>query len=94
VGKRKNAPELEEQEWELEDIEPVESDRVLVLKKEPLPRKLQLIDAGAKEIRCLCCVRIRPIAEAEELGDGWICGECAAEAEEARRYGELATKAR
>jgi hypothetical protein len=85
VGK-KNSPEVKEQERELEDIEPVESDRVVVLKKEPLSRKVMLMNAGVKEVRCVCCVQIKPIAEAEDLGDGWVCGECLSEAEEQRRY--------
>jgi hypothetical protein len=86
VGK-KNSPELKEQEWEFEDIEPVESDRVVVLKKKPLSRKVMLMHAGVKEIRCLCCVQIKPITEAEDLGDGWVCGECLSEAAEERRCG-------
>ena len=62
-------------------------DEVLVLKKQPPPRKEQLIAHGAKEIRCACCGQIRPIAGAEELDDGWICEECYAEVAPEPRYG-------
>jgi hypothetical protein len=83
MEKKKSAPEFEERE--LEDIGPVDSDRVMVLKKEPLPRKVMLMNAGVKEIRCVCCIQIKPIAEAEDLGDSWVCGECLSEAAEKRR---------
>jgi hypothetical protein len=79
MGKKKNVVKPAAQEWEFEDTEPSDqeyTDRVLVLRKEPIPRKVRLMDAGAKEIRCVCCVRIRPIAGAEEFGDGWICEDC------------------
>lgn len=90
VMKKKNMIEPEEQEWELEDAEPFEPERmegVLVLKKEPLPRKAKLIEAGVKEVRCIWCMRIKPIATAEELGDGWICEECLSDVETTQRYG-------
>ena len=29
-----------------------------------------------QEIRRLNCVRVKPIAGAEEVGDGWICADC------------------
>jgi hypothetical protein len=87
MGKKRNAPQLEEEDWEFEDLEPVESDRVVVLKKDPLPRKVMLMAAGVKEIRCVCCGRIAPIASAEDFDDGWICGECLSESAEKRRCG-------
>jgi hypothetical protein len=54
-------------------------DRTVVLRREPMPRKVKLIAAGVEEIRCVCCGRIRRIADAEELGEGWICVECVAD---------------
>jgi hypothetical protein len=62
-------------------------DRVVVLKKEPRSRKTMLIESGVKEVRCISCVRVKPIATAEEAGDGWICEDCLSEAEETPRYG-------
>ncbi len=53
-----------------------QTDRVLVLKKAPPPRKLGLIESGVRHIRCICCVRIKPIASAEDLGEDWICEDC------------------
>jgi len=79
-------------EWEFEGIEPVETDRVVVLRKGPPPRKEQLMHAGVKEIRCSCCVRVQPIAEAEEFGEGWICGECLSDPADTARYGGLRGK--
>jgi len=61
-------------------------DRTLVLKKEPLPRKVQLLAAGVKEIRCISCLRVRPIAVAEELGEGWICEDCLSDATGEQKY--------
>ena len=75
---------------EFEEAEPPDQDcldRTLVLRKEPVSRKVQLIAAGVKEIRCICCFRIRPIAYAEEFNEGWICEDCLSEATEERRYG-------
>jgi len=85
MGSKQNAAKGHEEEWKLEEAElPDEEcqDRTLVLGKEPRPRKLMLIAAGVKEIRCICCVRIRPIAGAEELGEGWICEDCLSDATE------------
>jgi hypothetical protein len=95
MGKNKNTVEAAALEWELEDIElpdqkPV--DRVLVLTREPPSRKTQLMHAGVEEIRCIYCVRIRPIAGAEELGDGWICEDCLCEVEGTRWYGGQRSK--
>jgi hypothetical protein len=59
----------------------------VVLKNKPLPRKVQLMAGGVKEIRCTCCVRVRPIDGAVELGDGWICEDCLLDAMDKRRYG-------
>jgi hypothetical protein len=87
---KKNAVERASQEWELEDTEPSDVvclDRVVELRKEPPSRKMQLMHAGVKEIRCVHCVRVKPIAGAEELGDGWICGDCLCDVEDTRRYG-------
>jgi hypothetical protein len=90
MGSKKSAAKGDEEEWAFEEAEPPDQDsedRTLVLRKEPLPRKVQLMAAGVKEIRCICCVRIRPIAGAEELGEGWICESCLSEATEERKCG-------
>jgi hypothetical protein len=90
MGKKKNTGEAAAPEWELEDVELPDQncvDRVVVLRKEPLSRKTMLMHAGVKEIRCIYCVRIRPIAGAEELGDGWICENCLSEVEDTQKYG-------
>lgn len=57
-------------------------DRTVVLSKEPLPRKVKLIASGVEEIRCVSCRRVKPIADADEYGEGWICGECLSESKE------------
>ena len=48
----------------------------LILKNEPPSWKARLLAHGAEEIRCTCCGQIRPLAEAEESEEGWICGDC------------------
>jgi hypothetical protein len=86
---KKNAGKVMEQECWTEDMEPPDekqADRV-ILKKEPLPRKTMLLEAGVKEVRCIWCIRIKPLATAEELGDGWICEDCLSEMEDTRQYG-------
>jgi hypothetical protein len=87
---KKNIVNTHEEEWELEEAEPSDEeclDRTLVLRREPLSRKVHLIAAGVKEIRCIACGRIRPIAGAEELGDGWICEDCVSDAAEVGKCG-------
>ena len=91
MGKKASAAKYREAQWESERIEELDQeceDRTVVLRKEPLARKVQLMAAGVKEIRCICCVRIRPIAEAEELGEGWICEDCLSATEERRFAGQ------
>ena len=90
MGSKKSAAAAHEPEWENDDIDlsnQENQDRTLVLRREPMPRKVQLISAGVKEIRCVSCVQIRPIAGAEELGDGWICEECVSAVVKSRRHG-------
>jgi hypothetical protein len=75
---------------ELDSIEPEDRGACcekLVLKRDPPPRKEQLMAHGAREIRCSCCGQIRPIAGAEEFEDGWICEGCFTEAMPEQRYG-------
>jgi hypothetical protein len=79
-----------EQDRELDEQELPDGecgDRILVLRKEPLPRKVMLMAAGVKEIRCVCCLRIRPLAGAEELGEGWACEDCLSDSPEKRKCG-------
>jgi hypothetical protein len=83
--KKKDTIKPEELEWEPEDTERL--DGILILKKEPLSRKTKLIEAGVKEVRCVWCLRIKPIATAEEIGDGWLCEGCLSDLETTRRCG-------
>ncbi len=90
MGREKHAARRLDEERESGEMEPPDpelQDRTLVLRKEPLPRKVQLMAAGVKEIRCIGCLRIRPIAGAEELAEGWVCEDCLPEATEERRCG-------
>lgn len=78
MGRKANAAKGQEEEWDLEE-EPADQtcrDRTLVLRKEPLPWKVQLMHAGVKEIRCTCCSRVKPIAGAREVDEGWLCEDC------------------
>ncbi len=82
MKKGKNTAEnsFDDDELDLDDIELLEDgghDRTLVLKAVPRSRRLQLIAQGAREIRCSSCCRIRPLANAEESEEGWICEDCA-----------------
>jgi hypothetical protein len=82
MKKGNNAAEVLEMDDEMEELEipgGEYDDRTLVLKKEIPPRKVQLMAHGVREIRCLCCNQIRPIAGAEEIEEGWICEYCMAE---------------
>ena len=63
----------------LDDIELSEDgghERTLILKAAPRSRRVQLIAQGAKLIRCIGCHQIRPLAEAVESEEGWICEDC------------------
>jgi hypothetical protein len=60
-------------------------ERTLVLKAAPPSRRLQLIAHGAKEIRCIRCDKIRPLAHAEESDEGWICEGCVSEIRRKRK---------
>jgi hypothetical protein len=87
---KKGIANIHEEEWELEETglpDEVCLDRTLVLRREPLPRKVHLMAAGVREIRCISCGRIKPIAGAEELGEGWICEDCLSDAAEVGRCG-------
>lgn len=77
--KRKNTAEIFQGNDEADDIslfDDVITDRTLILKADPPSRKSQLIAGGAKEIRCAICNIVKPLFNAEESLDGWICGEC------------------
>jgi len=90
MKKGKKMAEIYLLDEELDSIEPEERGiycEKLILKKDPPPRKEQLMAHGAREIRCSCCGQIRPIAGAEEFEDGWICEGCFAEATPELRYG-------
>jgi len=76
----RNTAETVEPDIEFDDVEPPElvaQERTLVLKAAPQSRRVYLIAQGAREIRCICCNQIRPLAGAEEAQEGWICEDCA-----------------
>jgi len=79
MKKGRNTAEILGIDDKLDDIEVSEGgsqERTLILKAVPRSRRLQLIAQGAKEIRCICCAQIRPLAGAEESEEGWICEDC------------------
>ncbi|OPY77270.1 MAG: hypothetical protein A4E65_02868 [Syntrophorhabdus sp. PtaU1.Bin153] len=79
MKKESNTAEILGNNGEFDDAELLEGggqDRTLMLKAAPRPRKLHLIAQGAKEIRCICCHRIRPLIGAEDSDEGWICEDC------------------
>ena len=79
MKKAKNTAEILGNDDELDEIELPEGgsqERLLILKTAPRSRRVQLIAQGAREIRCISCVQIRPLAGAEETEEGWICEDC------------------
>jgi hypothetical protein len=79
MGRRKAAAAIDEGDFEFDEqeLDAQGVDRTpLVLQKEPKPRKVALMAAGVKQIRCVSCSRITAIADSFEFGDGWICGKC------------------
>jgi hypothetical protein len=79
MKKAKNTAEIIVSDDELDEIEVLEGggqERLLILKTAPRSRRVQLIAQGAKEIRCISCVQIRPLAGAEETEEGWVCEDC------------------
>jgi len=79
MKKGRNAAEILGSDVELDDIELSNGggqERTLILKAVPRSKRVQLIAQGAKEIRCICCGQIRPLAGAEEFEEGWICEDC------------------
>ena len=54
-------------------------ERTLLLKTVPRSRKGELIARGAKEIRCVHCRQIKPLAGAEEYEGRWVCEDCVPE---------------
>jgi hypothetical protein len=79
MKKAKNTAEILGTDDELDEIELPEGgsqERLLILKTAPRSRRVQLIAQGAREIRCISCVQIRPLAGAEETEEGWICEDC------------------
>ncbi len=92
MKKGKKAAEVRKyDEEELDDLElpeRPETEPRLVLKREPPDRKEQLMAHGVREIRCACCVQIRPIANAVEFSEGWICEDCFTEGTQEPKYGD------
>jgi len=79
MKKGRNTAEILGSDGEHDDIELSEGggqERTLILKAVPRSKKVQLMAQGAKEIRCICCDQIKPLAGAEEFEEGWICEDC------------------
>lgn len=82
VMAKKSSALKDHDQFELEETEAYDQEfqeRTLVLRREPLPRKVHLMASGVQQIRCISCMQVKPIAGAEELGEGWVCGDCIAE---------------
>jgi hypothetical protein len=82
MAKGRNAAEILDSDDEIDGIELSDNQyevRTLILKAAPPSRRAQLIAHGALEIRCVQCSQIKPLAEAEESEEGWICGDCVTE---------------
>ena len=80
MKKARNTAEILGSDGEFDDIELSEGGdqkRTLILKAVPRLRRVQLIEQGAQEMRCICCHQIRSLAGAEESEEGWICEDCA-----------------
>jgi hypothetical protein len=89
MKKGRNTAEILDSEGELDDIELSEGggqERTLILKAVPRSRRVQLIAQGAKEIRCIRCGQIRPLAGAEESEEGWVCEDCVPEIMQEPKY--------
>jgi hypothetical protein len=85
MKKGKNTAEILGSDVEFEDIEMLQDEdheRALILKAVPRSRRVQLIAQGAREMRCICCNQIRPLAGAEECEEGWVCEYCVPKAKE------------
>ena len=79
MTKGRNTAEILDSNGEIDDIELPEGGdqgRILILKAVPRSRRVQLIAQGAKEIRCICCDQVRPLAGAVESEEGWVCENC------------------
>jgi hypothetical protein len=79
MKKGRNTAEILDSDAELNDMGPSDDkwqERTLILKAAPPSRRAQLMAHGAIEIRCMRCGRIRPLANAEEYEEGWICEHC------------------
>ena len=75
----RNTAEILGNDGGLDDMELSDGEcqeRTLILKAEPTSRKVQFMARGVKEIRCTCCGQIRPIADAEQSEEGWMCEDC------------------
>jgi len=89
MKKGRNTAEILASDDEFDDIELSEGgdqDRTLILKATPRSRRVQLIEQGAKEIRCIRCRQIRSLARAEESEEGWICEDCVWEVMQKPKY--------
>ncbi|WP_028893356.1 hypothetical protein [Syntrophorhabdus aromaticivorans] len=82
MKKARNTAEILGSDSAYDDVELYEGggeERTLILKTAPRSRRIQLMAQGAKEMRCVCCNRIKPLAGAEESEEGWICEDCVPE---------------
>jgi hypothetical protein len=89
MTKGRNTAEILDSDDELGGIELSDNqyqERTLILKAPPPSRRAQLIAHGAIEIRCACCVQIKPLAGAKEFEEGWICEDCVPEIMQKPKY--------
>ena len=89
MKKGRNTAKILGSDCELDDIELSDGggqERTLILKAVPRSKRVQLIEQGAKEIRCICCHQIRSLAGAEESEEGWICEDCLPEIMQKPKY--------
>ncbi len=89
MKKGRNTAEILDSDIELDDIELSDDrqERALILKAAPPSRRAQLMAHGAIEIRCIRCGQIRPLANAEEDEEGWICKNCVSAMTKKPKYG-------
>ncbi len=90
--KRQDPVKIKRSDEDMEDMEQLDeeqySDRSLTLKGQLPDRKKGLMAHGVKEIRCIYCMQVQPIAGAQEHGEGWICEDCLNEMQELKYGGQ------
>jgi hypothetical protein len=90
VKTKRSEKDLKDEDLEyLEELDEEQyADRTLTLKGRFPDRKKDLMAHGVREIRCVYCRQVQPIAGATEHGEGWICQDCLNEVQEPRYGGQ------